>query len=129
MDILVTGGAGYVGSVLVPLLLAQGHSVRVLDVLRYGGQSLLPWCGHPHLDIIQGDVSNQATAQLALQGMDAIVHLAGLVGAPACALEPALASSANVDGTRSLLATRRRDQALILASTGSVYGHVTADAC
>ncbi|HEU5118279.1 MAG TPA: NAD(P)-dependent oxidoreductase, partial [Isosphaeraceae bacterium] len=84
MRILVTGGAGYVGSTLVPMLLEQGHRVRVLDTLKFGGQGLLPCCQNRFFELIKGDVCDPAAVATALEGVDAVVHLAAIVGYPAC---------------------------------------------
>ncbi|WP_406701025.1 NAD(P)-dependent oxidoreductase [Singulisphaera sp. Ch08] len=129
MRILVTGGAGYVGSTLVPMLLEQGHSVRVYDSLKFGGQGLLPCCQHQSFELIKGDVTDEAGVKKALEGMDAVVHLAAIVGYPACKKEPQLAQATNVDGTRNLLSQRKPDQKVIFASTGSIYGAVPDYIC
>ncbi|HQU45630.1 MAG TPA: NAD-dependent epimerase/dehydratase family protein, partial [Pirellulales bacterium] len=75
-SVLVTGGAGYVGSVLVPKLLAAGHKVRVLDAYYFGEQSLAGVRGHVHLREIKGDLRDKATVEAALVGCDAVIHLA-----------------------------------------------------
>ncbi|SIO08326.1 Nucleoside-diphosphate-sugar epimerase [Singulisphaera sp. GP187] len=129
MRILVTGGAGYVGSTLVPMLLEQGHSVRVYDSLKFGGQGLLPCCQHRSFELIKGDVTDEAGVKKALDGVDAVVHLAAIVGYPACKKEPQLAQATNVDGTRTLLNLRKPDQKVIFASTGSIYGAVPDYIC
>src|SRR3954447_22988941 len=129
MRILVTGGAGYVGSPLVPLLLEQGHRVRVLDALRFGGHGLLPCCQNRFFELIKGDVCDQAGVAKALDGMDAIVHLAAIVGYPACKKEPQVAQQTNVEGTRTLLKMRKPDQKFIFASTGSIYGSIPDYVC
>jgi nucleoside-diphosphate-sugar epimerase len=129
MRILVTGGAGYVGSTLVPMLLSGGHDVRVVDLLRYGGYGLLPHCRHSGLEICRIDICNEAGIAKALSDVDLIIHLAAVVGSPACDLEPSLATATNIDGTRQILALRRRDQGFLLASTCSVYGHAEQDYC
>ena len=129
MHILVTGGAGYVGSALVPHLLAEGHTVRVLDTFRHGGASLLGCCGNDRFDFVQGDICDEATVGAALKDMDAIVHLAAVVGFTACSQEPAYARMTNIDGTLNLLNFRRADQPILFASTGSAYGIVTSGIC
>jgi len=129
MRILVTGGAGYVGSTLVPMLLEQGHKVRVLDLLKFGGHGLLPCCQHRGFELIRGDIGDDATVKTAIQGVDAIIHLAAVVGYPACKKEPQVAIATNVEGTRTLLRHRVKSQAFLYASTGSIYGTVPDYIC
>lgn len=129
MRILVTGGAGYVGSTLVPMLLEQGHKVRVYDTLKFGGHGLLPCCQHRSFELFKGDINDSAGLKKALDGVEAIVHLAAIVGYPACKKEPTLAQAVNVDGTRNLLQHRAADQKLIFASTGSIYGTIPDYIC
>ena len=124
MKILVTGGAGYLGSVSSAILLAAGHSVRVLDNLRYGGQSLLASAIYPGFEFVRGDICDCDVVSAALQGMDAVVHLAAIVGDPACAEQPDYARAVNLNASLTLLelcrlaAVRR----LVFASTCSNYG-------
>jgi nucleoside-diphosphate-sugar epimerase len=129
MRVLVTGGAGYVGSALVPMLLAEKHHVRVLDRLRAGGEGLLSCCGNSGFELVVGDVCDERTVASALRGVDAIVHLAAVVGQPACDGEPAQAWMTNVDGTSNIVKLRQPGQSLLFASTGSVYGKVTDAVC
>ena len=129
MRILVTGGAGYVGCVLVPHLLSQGHKVRVLDNLTYGGRGLLPCFAYPGFDFIKGSVLDEARLKQALGDTDAIIHLAAIVGYPACKRDPRLAQEVNLDGTRLLDRLRSKDQPVLFASTGSNYGAVVGSLC
>jgi nucleoside-diphosphate-sugar epimerase len=129
MRILVTGGAGYVGSTLVPMLLEQGHRVRVYDSLKFGGHGLLPCCQNRFFELVKGDVCDATGVAKAVEGMDAIVHLAAIVGYPACKKEPQVAQATNVEGTRTLLAARKADQKFIFASTGSIYGSIPDYIC
>lgn len=129
MRILVTGGAGYVGSTTVPMLLEKGHKVRVLDNLKFGGQGLLPCCQNRNFELMQGDVCDPEAVKKAVEGVDAIIHLAAIVGYPACKKEPQLAQNTNVEGTRVLLEHRHPDTRFLFASTGSIYGSIPDYVC
>jgi nucleoside-diphosphate-sugar epimerase len=129
MRILVTGGAGYVGSVMVPMLLECGHQVRVFDNLKFGGQGLLPCATSSHFEMIKGDICDEIAFEKALDGMNAVIHLAAIVGYPGCKKEPQVAYSTNVEGTANLLKLRRQDQKILYASTGSIYGSVPEYVC
>lgn len=128
-NILVTGGAGSVGSTLVPILLASGYKVRVLDNLMYGGMGLLTNFSNPNFEMIIGDIRNKKIVESALKNMDAIVHLAAIVGYPACDKYPQEALEINYKGTKQLNELRNKNQLLIFASTGSNYGHVKSGIC
>jgi nucleoside-diphosphate-sugar epimerase len=124
MNVLITGGAGYIGSALAPRLLGAGHRVRVLDILLHGGRSLLPVWGHPGFEFVRGDIRDAGTVAAALDGVDAVVHLAALVGDPACAKQPDLARAVNLEASLHLLTESRRlgVSRLVFASTCSNYG-------
>lgn len=122
--VLVTGGAGYVGSVLVPELLRRGYFVRVLDNMMYKYPSLLSCFIHPHFEFVQGDIRNRQDVESALKDIDVIVHLAAIVGEPACRRDPDLCYAVNQQGTSILNSLRAPHQRLIFASTGSVYGKI-----
>jgi nucleoside-diphosphate-sugar epimerase len=122
---LVTGGAGYVGSVVVEELLERGHAVRVLDSLAHGSvPSLLTAWGKPRFEFVRGDVRDPATRRRALEGVGAVLHLAAIVGDPACSREPDLAREVNQAATGELLddAEAAGVERLVFASTCSNYG-------
>ncbi len=124
MRILVTGGAGYIGSTLVPLLLAAGNDVRVFDRLTFGGEPLLGNWYEPGFEFIQGDIRDIAAVRAALLNRDAVVHLAAVVGDPACSRQPELARATNLDSSLVLVeeSIRAGVKRFIFASTCSNYG-------
>ena len=124
MKILVTGGAGYVGTSLIPLLLDGGHDVLVLDNLMFGGDQLLPFFRHPNFAFVRGDIRDRAELASAVKDRDVIVHLAAIVGFPACRKDPRLAEDVNVGGTKLLASLVSKDQLVLYGSTGSNYGEV-----
>lgn len=124
MKILITGGAGYIGSLLVPELLNCGHKVRVLDNLLFGQVSLLPYFINENFDFIKGDVRDIETVKKAVDNTDVIIHLAAIVGAPACKKDNRQAEEVNFRGTVNVNTARDVSQKLFFASTGSVYGKV-----
>lgn len=122
--ILVTGGAGYVGSVLVPHLLQRGHRVRVLDLYLFGRQPLATVRGHPRLEEMTGDIRDRAAVAVAVAGVDVVVHLAAISNDPSCDLDPELTRSVNLDSFAPLVQLSRAAgvQRFIFASSSSVYG-------
>lgn len=129
-QLLVTGGAGYVGSVVTAHLLMAGHSVRVLDSLAGGGEALLGFMSHPSFRLVEGDVRHSGAVREAMMGAEAVIHLAAVVGEPACAVDETNTRSINVGGTQTVLAVA--DEAgvgrVILVSTCSNYGVSDPDA-
>lgn len=122
--VLVTGGAGYVGSLLVSLLLQEGYAVKVLDNLMYRQHTLFQHFISKNFTFIKGDARNEEILREALKGVDCIVHLAAIVGEPACKKDPELCYEVNLRATELLSKLRMPEQKLIFASTGSVYGKV-----
>ncbi len=121
--VLVTGGAGYVGSMLVPRLLAEGHTVRVLDLYLYGRDIFADQRG-PRLVEIQGDIRNPDVVADALKGCDAVIHLACISNDPSFDLDPDLGKSINFDCFRPLVRASKNAgiERFIYASSSSVYG-------
>jgi nucleoside-diphosphate-sugar epimerase len=127
--ILVTGGAGYIGCVLVPSLLEGGYEVVVFDNLMYGGTGLLACVRYPRFEFYKGDVRDRQALRDAAKDCDVIVHLAAIVGFPACAKNPQLAEAVNCDGARAVAEVAGRERLVLLGSTGSNYGEVTDAIC
>lgn len=121
MKILVTGAAGYLGSVLVGELLER-HSVIAFDDLSCGSDSLVRYAGHACFRFVRGDVRDAMALRDAVRDVDAIVHLAAVVGMPACDKEPDRAKTVNVDATRLLMRMRSKDQRVVFPNTNSGYG-------
>ncbi|HEY0655319.1 MAG TPA: NAD(P)-dependent oxidoreductase [Chryseosolibacter sp.] len=124
--ILVTGGAGYIGSVLVRLLLRKGYAVTVVDNLSFGGEPILDLLNDPNFTFFKEDIRNTANISkiLGLQKVYAVAHLAAIVGDPACAKDPALTKSINWEGSKGLYeaANAAGVEKFIFASTCSNYG-------
>lgn len=121
MNIMVTGGAGYVGSVLVPELLKEGHSVSVLDLYMYGDDVLK---SHPKLRQVKGDIRDPKAVQKALEGCDAVIHLACISNDPSFELNPTLGKSINLDAFEPLVKMSKElgVKRFVYASSSSVYG-------
>lgn len=124
LTVLITGGAGYVGSVLCPMLLERGHRVILLDSFTFGVRPILHFIAHPRLTVIEGDVRDEDLVRKLVAQSDAVVHLAAIVGYPACAARPQDAETINVGGTLNLCKAISKQQPLVFASTGSTYGQV-----
>ena len=122
MKILVTGGAGYVGSVLVPALLRAGHQVTVLDNFTFGQSSLLDCCADPCFSVVRGDCRDESTLRAAMRGQDVLIPLAALVGAPLCKADPIGARTTNLEAVQLLLKLRSREQWVVFPNTNSGYG-------
>jgi len=124
--ILVTGGAGYIGSQVTAHLLQCGHAVTVFDKLVHGGEALLPFRVHERFRFIRGDVRDRNTIAAALAEADAAVHFAGVVGEQACGSNSRQSWSINVEGTKTVLAAAQQTKTLrvIFISTCSNYGAV-----
>ncbi len=122
MKILVTGAAGYIGSVLVPRLLQEGHAVVALDNFMYHQTPLLDVCYHPKLTIISGDTRNEKLIGEQLKTVDAVFPLACLTGAPLCAQDPVGAQTILLDAVTTILRLRSKNQVVIFPTTNSGYG-------
>ena len=122
MKILVTGAAGYIGSVLVPILLKEGHEIIAVDNFMYNQGSLLDCCHDKKLTVIRGDVRDKELIPKCLKDVDAIFPLACIVGAPACDRDPVTATTTNFDAVKMLLELRSKDQVIIFPTTNSGYG-------
>lgn len=125
--VLVIGGAGYIGSALLPMLLEKGYRVRLLDLLIFGNDPILPWLEHPNLEVMQADFRQIDKVVEATKGVDAVIHLGGIVGDPASALDEEITIDINLIATRMVAEVAKGSgvRHFIFASTCSVYG--TAD--
>lgn len=125
--ILVTGGAGYLGSILCEHLLAAGHNVTVIDTLLYQQVPLFHLCANPKFDFIFGDARDERVMGPLLKGADVIIPLACVVGAPACDRDPISAKSINVDAIKLINRLRSKEQLVVYPTTNSGYGTKSGD--
>jgi nucleoside-diphosphate-sugar epimerase len=125
--ILITGGAGYIGSTLVPMLLGRGHEVTVLDNFMFQQTPFLDWCWNDKLRVVRGDVRQTKLLQELVPHHDVIIPLAALVGAPLCDRDPVAAQAINADAVKALYDLKSKDQILIYPCTNSGYGIGQAD--
>lgn len=122
MKILVTGGAGYLGSVMIPMFLEKGYEVTVLDSFLFGQATLLDCCSNDRFHILRGDCRDEALIKKAVASVDVIIPLAALVGAPLCKLDPLAAHSINAGAVQMICRLASRQQRIILPTTNSGYG-------
>ncbi|MCX6668002.1 MAG: NAD-dependent epimerase/dehydratase family protein [Euryarchaeota archaeon] len=123
MRVLLTGGAGYIGSVLIPELLRR-YKVRVLDNLTYGYDGIIPHLGNQNFEFVRGDIRDASIIKKTLKDIDFVIHLAAIVGYPACKARPELSNEINYLGTKNLV--NQCSIPIIFASSGSNYGIVEA---
>lgn len=120
--ILITGGSGYIGSVLSEHLLDAGYRVTVLDSLIYAQQTLFHLCHNPNFNFVFGDVRDKTVLKPLVEQADAIIPLAAIVGAPACDRDPLMTTSVNVDAVRLITQLRKPSQLIVYPTTNSGYG-------
>lgn len=122
--VLVSGGAGYIGSVLVRLLIEKDYFVRVIDNLSFGGESIMDLLNNDNFEFIKGDICSEGDIRKALMGIDYVAHLAAIVGDPACAKQPELATNINFEGSKLFyqIANEMGVKRFVFSSTCSNYG-------
>ncbi len=125
--ILITGGAGYIGSVLIRKLIQKGYIVRIADALLWTDKAISPLYSNPQFELLEGDLRQEDVQNKALEGISAVIHLAAIVGDPACKKEPELAEEVNWIASKSLFdkASDMKTERFIFASTCSNYGKMS----
>jgi len=122
MKVLITGGAGYIGSLLVPALLREGFQVTALDNMMYRQTPLLEVCSHPKLGVVRGDVRDKALMKKLIASHDVLIPLACLTGTPACAKDPHAAAEIGRDAVIEMYKAKSSSQLMIYPCTNSGYG-------
>lgn len=122
--VLITGGAGYIGTVLTELLLKKGYKVTIYDNLMYDGSLLIPFFNNDNFNFIKGDITDVQKMKDSVKDVDVVIHLAAIVGYQACDNNRRLTKDVNVTATQALVDMMRDDQYLLFGSTGSNYGIV-----
>ena len=124
-SVLITGGAGYLGSVLTEVLLNKGYRVTVLDNLIYKQTSVAPFAYHPNFDFVLGDVTNESTLKPLVKSHDVIIPLAAIVGMPACKAQPELTVQVNYLQVKNITEWVTKNQMVLIPNTNSQYGSST----
>ena len=127
LRVLITGGAGYLGSILCEHLLDKKHKVTVVDNLMYGEQNLFHLCANPDFDFVQGDARDEGLMRKLVSTADIIIPLAAIVGAPACDRDPLMARTVNFDAVQLILKLRTPSQLVVYPTTNSGYGTKSGD--
>ncbi len=122
--VLITGGAGYIGTTVIPVLLDKGYEVTVYDSLAYDGNVLIPYFQHKNFHFVKGDILEESKLKSAVREKDIIIHLAAVVGMHACEKNPELTELVNTRATKSLVNMLSAKQLIMFGSTGSNYGKV-----
>jgi nucleoside-diphosphate-sugar epimerase len=123
-NIFITGGAGYLGTVITSLLLSKGHKVTIYDNLMYDSKILIPFFSNKNFKFIKGDILDKSLLEESIKGHDTVIHLAAIVGYFACQNNERLTKDVNVTGTQNVIDVIKDDQYLLFGSTGSNYGIV-----
>lgn len=127
MKVLITGGAGYLGSILSERLLADGNEVTVIDDFSAGRPGLFHLCGNTRFDVVRGDARDERILKDKMKSADVIVPLAAVVGMPACNRDPERARSLNVEAIRSIIRLKSPSQLVVYPNTNSGYGTRTGE--
>jgi nucleoside-diphosphate-sugar epimerase len=122
LNILITGGAGYLGSIMVPELLADGHNITVLDNFMFNQASLNNCCANNNFKVVKGDIRQKNNMIHLMKTADIVIPLAALVGAPLCSIDPVGASTINRDAIELMIGLLSKDQIVLMPTTNSAYG-------